>query len=84
MPSLQKVYPEPDGDKWKTPKIDTFDKYSRNENAVSPIILRMDQEDRLSIIMTPPQNSTAGDIENPSEVQNSSHYHRFKRHSSGY
>jgi len=75
---------EHDTEKWRTPQVDSATKRSRNENTVSPMILRMDQDDRLSIIMTPPQNSTIGDIENPSEVQNSSHYHRFKRHSTGY
>jgi hypothetical protein len=42
MTSLQKVYPEPDGEKWKTPKLSVIDKYSRNENTVSPMILRME------------------------------------------
>lgn len=73
-----------DTEKWRTPQVESPNKRLRNENTVSPMILRMDQDDRLSIIMTPPQNSTIGDIENPSEVQNSSHYHRFKRHSTGY
>jgi len=42
MNDLKKMNPENDGEKWKTPKISVSDKYTRNENTFSPLILRMD------------------------------------------
>jgi hypothetical protein len=58
-----------------------LDALSRNEETLQKNKIN---DDRMSYIMTPAQNSASGEFENTPSEQNSSHYHRFKRHSTGY
>lgn len=58
--------------------------HSRNDDTLQKQRAQVDDRDRLSAIMTPAQDSNLGGFDNTPSEQNSSHYHRFKRHSTGY
>lgn len=84
VPTHLKPAPDFDPQKLKPTLIDMMFSGKTPNMDLAVAMNKFDHEDRLSIIMTPPQNSNAGEFENPHETYNSSHYHRFKRHSSGY